>query len=212
MFGHASKVLCLAFAPGGERLFAGYADNTARLWDVKTKRLLRIFGGHGGPVRGIAISRDGRFAATAADDGAVRLWSLGEEATSVVCRDLDNNPIGRAFEGLDVAPDASAALSQRSEQGPQKLWDVRAGALVRTIEQGVPLFATEGRLLRLFRPPPEARRGGACSCRTAAASLSEATTTPSPYGTPTPANGFGGWAATPARSTASRPGPDGRHR
>ena len=164
----------------------------------------QVFGGHAGAVRGVAISRDGRFAATAADDGAVRLWSLGEEATSVVCRDLDNNPNGRAFEGLDVAPDASAALSQRSEQGPQKLWDVRAGALVRTIEQGVPLFATDGRLLRLFRPPPDAPRGGACSCRTAAASSRRPRQHRLPLGRRHRPTALAAGRSTPARSTASR--------
>ena len=47
-----------------------------RLWDVSTAGCIRLFAGHKGGVCCSAISPDGATAASASEDGSVRVWHL----------------------------------------------------------------------------------------------------------------------------------------
>jgi WD40 repeat protein len=73
---------------------AGGADGTARLWDMATGELVRLFPGHADlPVAGVAISPDGKSVAIGGSDGTVmvaplRLEDLEAAVCSRVLRDL----------------------------------------------------------------------------------------------------------------------------
>jgi WD40 repeat protein len=58
--GHTKGVICLAYSPDGTRLAAGGGDQTVRVWDVVTGRLLHTLEGHRSFVRGVAFSPDGK--------------------------------------------------------------------------------------------------------------------------------------------------------
>lgn len=72
-----SGILAAAFSPDGSRLLTASFDQTAKLWDVSTGRLIRAFP-HSRRVDIIAVSPDGlRFAtsdtsATGASMRAIR--------------------------------------------------------------------------------------------------------------------------------------------
>jgi WD40 repeat protein len=59
-------------------LTCGYeTDKTAALWDVKTGARLATFDHHEGrPVCCVALSRDGRLAASGAYDGSISVFRL----------------------------------------------------------------------------------------------------------------------------------------
>src|SRR5947207_11348972 len=74
-------------------------DGTARIWDAKSARLLRLIEAHAGGVSSLAISYDGKHLPTAGKDGYAKLWSiesgsligqnaLGESVTSVSCSSI----------------------------------------------------------------------------------------------------------------------------
>jgi WD40 repeat protein/tRNA A-37 threonylcarbamoyl transferase component Bud32 len=65
----------VAFCPGGLRILSGGSDGTVRLWDAITGIQLQCFKGHAGCVHDLAISADGRLAASASDE-SIRLWRL----------------------------------------------------------------------------------------------------------------------------------------
>jgi WD40 repeat protein len=72
--------LCAAFSPDDPavratrpRVATGGKDRLARLWDLKTGKLLRTFK-HQGNVPCLAFSPDGKQLLTGSEDGIVRLW------------------------------------------------------------------------------------------------------------------------------------------
>lgn len=46
------------------------------MWDLHTGQCRHVLSGHTGKINGITISEDGRWAATASEDGSVRVWDL----------------------------------------------------------------------------------------------------------------------------------------
>lgn len=74
--GHSHIVTHIAFSPNGKLLASVCADNTVRLWDVNTQRVLSILGGHGHLVTSCAFSPDGQYLASGSFDKTVRLWDV----------------------------------------------------------------------------------------------------------------------------------------
>src|SRR5205814_2335899 len=70
--GPESGPCVLALAPGG-RTLATSDDGRVRLWNTETAKLLWQSPALPQPVA-VAISPDGRFVATGAADGVIRLW------------------------------------------------------------------------------------------------------------------------------------------
>jgi WD40 repeat protein len=52
------------------------ADNTIRLWDMDTGKEIAEFKGHTAGVTNVAVSHDGRYAASVSADKTVRLLRL----------------------------------------------------------------------------------------------------------------------------------------
>jgi WD40 repeat protein len=71
--GHTRGVSNIAFSPDGSLLASTSLDHTARVWDPKSGRLLRVLR-HSGPVVGLAFSPDGRTLATDDPKGILRVW------------------------------------------------------------------------------------------------------------------------------------------
>ncbi|HLY12537.1 MAG TPA: c-type cytochrome domain-containing protein [Planctomycetota bacterium] len=73
---HSDTVFDLAFTADGSLLASAAADKFARVFDVKTGKLVRSFEGHTNHVLGVAWNRTGRTLATAGADDVIKVWSL----------------------------------------------------------------------------------------------------------------------------------------
>ncbi|MFL5241327.1 MAG: hypothetical protein ACJ8FY_04405 [Gemmataceae bacterium] len=71
-----SWVTALAFSPCSSQIATGHDDGAVRLWNIRTKQLIREIKAHPRPVSALAFNFEGSRLASAAEDKLIRLWEL----------------------------------------------------------------------------------------------------------------------------------------
>jgi WD40 repeat protein/serine/threonine protein kinase len=127
--GHQGPVNQIAFSPSGELLSCG-VDGTVRLWGPKEGqfRQRELFGGPGPSmnVRGLAVSRDGKWLAAPGPGSRINLWGLtGPKATLRPSADKAPGEV----QALAFSPD-SKWLATVEQPGAIRLWKREKGRLV----------------------------------------------------------------------------------
>jgi hypothetical protein len=87
----------VAFTPDGRHALTAW-QLCLRCWEVATGRQTAQFDGHGGTITAVAISPDGRRAATASHDRTVRVWQLPAEGA--LAGELRGGPARPEINGL----------------------------------------------------------------------------------------------------------------
>uniref|UniRef100_A0A6C0F608 Uncharacterized protein n=1 Tax=viral metagenome TaxID=1070528 RepID=A0A6C0F608_9ZZZZ len=67
----------VAWSANGRFIVAGFFDNTARVWEWPSKRLVSILRGHADSITTVAISADGSTIFTGSLDRTIRKWTKG---------------------------------------------------------------------------------------------------------------------------------------
>lgn len=120
MTGHDGAVFTVGFSPKGSRLVSGSFDKAVRIWDLES--------GHqvGKPLTGhrdldaVALSEDGRFAASAGQHQKVRLWDV--RSGRQIGKPMNH---GGTVRSMAFSPDGSL-LATGSDDGTARLWSVAA--------------------------------------------------------------------------------------
>jgi WD40 repeat protein len=131
--GHSTEVPVVAFTPDGKYILTGAGrltlvggpgdDNTMKMWEVETGKLVRVFEGHTDSLMAIAVSADGRRALTGGGfDGSMKLWDLN---TGDLIRSIDAHKTG--VFALAFSPDGQRALSGPTGAEAVILWDLENG-------------------------------------------------------------------------------------
>jgi len=135
-----TPVFSLAFSPDSKILAVGSfrreLPNTRVtgpifLWDVSTRKFLRVMEKHEGVVEALAFSPDGSSLASAGWDAKIRFWNVQTGEQLRVFADDEAPILSIAF-----SPDARL-LASGSWDGVVRLWDVETGVVLRKMRSGL---------------------------------------------------------------------------
>jgi WD40 repeat protein len=121
------RVQSLAYSPDGQTLASGILDNTIKLWNPKTGKLLQTITGHSYYVNSLAYSPDGQTLASGSADNTIKLWN---PRSGKLLRTLSGHS-GYVYS-IAYSPDGQI-LASGSGDNTIKLWNPRSGKLLRTI-------------------------------------------------------------------------------
>jgi WD40 repeat protein len=102
-------------------LASGSEDNSVRLWEVKSGKLLRALAGHTASVRSVAFAHDGDTLASGSEDNSVRLW----EVKSGKCLMELRGHLG-AVRAVAMAPNGKYLVAAGAA-GRLQFWDLKTG-------------------------------------------------------------------------------------
>jgi WD40 repeat protein len=149
MGGSNSLLDGVAFSPDGFRLVTASYDNTARIWDAKTGKQIKVLH-HQKTVNSAAYSSDGTRILTASWDLTARLWNAqsGEPIAILNAYESDSGLHANAA----FSPDGNRIITWAPEENSPQIWDGKTGELIAKLDghtRGVTCiaFSPDGTLL-----------------------------------------------------------------
>jgi RNA polymerase sigma factor (sigma-70 family) len=116
-------IMTLAFSPDGKKMITG-GDRVLRLWDVTTRKQLKVFG-KGGQTYSVAYSPDGKVFAVGRHDSNVHLYD------AVTAKEVQTLPGHEAsVYSLAFSADGKRLLTG-SNARTARLWDLASGKVLR---------------------------------------------------------------------------------
>jgi cytochrome c len=119
LYGHDAAVNDVVFLPG-ERALSASDDGTVGLWDLQDQILIARLNGHQGKVAAVAVSPDGRLAASAGWDRTVRIWDVERRVQLQQLGAIDN------VNSVEFVPDGTQLVAGTSD-GSVQSWRVADG-------------------------------------------------------------------------------------
>lgn len=149
---HTDQVNAVAFSHDDKMLASASNDQTIKLWDSTTGKLLRTLKGHGEQgVYSVAFAPKGNTLASGGLDGTVRLW---DAASGELRHTIPGYDSGRIISIVFLHGGKTLAVSGPSlkQDGNVKLYSSETGALVRAFPDHNHMIrsvalATDGRTL-----------------------------------------------------------------
>jgi len=113
-------------SPDGTTAFSGGLDNEIRVWDLSTRKLLRVLKGHTGQINALDLRFDGNYLLSASADGELRFWDV---ETGDCLKILQ----GHRREILDCAFHPAGNLAASCGEEGVLLWDLTTGLPLSTL-------------------------------------------------------------------------------
>ncbi|GAC1446067.1 MAG: hypothetical protein NVSMB56_01630 [Pyrinomonadaceae bacterium] len=140
--GHTSSINSVAISADGKMILTASDDQTIKLWDAASGRVIRVFTGHTRTVNRALFSPDGKSIISLSEDGTVKIW------------DIATGRVVRTLETKETVSDGSLAVSPAGKyivasQSKTHIWDAVTGQLLRTLDRRLQAltFSPNGKML-----------------------------------------------------------------
>lgn len=129
LVGHSDSVRTVTVAPDGQWLASGSDDQTVKIWDLASGRMVLNLTGHTATVSCLAISPNGQWIASSSRDGTVRVWDID---TGIQRLSLSHD--GDQVLAVAASDDSRVVLSLAGlplqSRRVIRCWDARTGELL----------------------------------------------------------------------------------
>ncbi len=122
--GHDDAIAAVAFSPDGRRLASAGFDRTIRIWDLETRKCLRVITSHADTVTALAFGTKGGWLASASKDCTLRLTDLSTGKTLFSLAALDE------LRAVAVGPEGRWVAAAGAET-TLYYWDGQTGKRIR---------------------------------------------------------------------------------
>jgi len=131
LHGHSDRVDVATFDPSGQRVLTGSTDRTARIFDMRSGKLLLTLAGHRALITSVSYSSDGTRVLTTSADFTARIW---DARSGQMLYELGGAPDGHTdvVETGTFSADGTRVLTA-SHDGTARIWDVHSGRLLQTL-------------------------------------------------------------------------------
>lgn len=142
--GHSDWIQQVVMSRDHRYVLSGAMDQSIRLWDVESGKLMRVFLGHSGTVTSLAFSPDGKTFLAGTGNGSLCLWEAAREKA------LWKSETGESVNGVAISPDGKLAAST-GDDNKLRLWSMESGKCLRSVTLaagGIAVdFSGDGKLL-----------------------------------------------------------------
>ncbi|MGB7381143.1 MAG: TIR domain-containing protein [Rivularia sp. (in: cyanobacteria)] len=127
--GHRGYIYGLKWSPDGQQLASASHDNTIRLWDKDTGRIINILNGHFSDVYSVSWFPGGEILASGSSDNTIRIWNIHTGQTLFVLEGHTGsvNCVEFSFDGK--------LLASKSSDGTVHLWRCDIWKTVAILEE-----------------------------------------------------------------------------
>ncbi len=103
-------------------------EGEIKIWDIKAGKEVRVIKGHGDSIEGLAVSKDGKYLASASADQTVKIWEL---ATGKDVQTLKGHT--DAVEAVAFSSDGKKLATAGADK-TVRIWDAATGENVTTFK------------------------------------------------------------------------------
>lgn len=137
---HGGLVTSVKFSTDGKKVVTASKDNTAKIWDVESGKLLADLTGHSGEIYTAQFSPDGKKIVTASKDNIVKIWSAESGELLIDIKSNINKLVSASF-----SPDGKKVLVRAEKTS---IWDIESRNLLTEMPENTYIqFSHDGKIV-----------------------------------------------------------------